>query len=1038
VEIPNKEISNNIYNYPFCYADRFVHNYGTANKVLYMPHILPVNQPYLYIYIPKSYITDDTTISVSEFETNEYNSASSRLKDIFPCDRLDKPSTWSDSEDYPNFKRKSIEFKDIRLYSSSSYNSTKPTYFKFYFTITNYNGELGNTFTIPFTLVSLRKEVPTKKDLDDVVAIYGSSNYDGTMQNLDMFHFDAIEKNPYLTYCQNCDKLTYDTNIELCSNCDYSSTYTPKSGLPYFGDTLCDFAPIRAKYLACNSLGSSLPYCIVFPSSLGITDYSTVKITYEKIALSPVNGDINWTSESASQEIQPYGYGKDVYYVKLSSSIRDANTPGRDYPCVEDYRVVKYIFTITANVNGKTVTYKDPTLEYICGQAPYRYKNTIVSNRTAIPHMIETYGSEYMTECYVKPDDIKPYPDPSTPSTPSTPSKPKVEPGKTAWLTTCDKREYYGSSISYWGRAEKVLYELGTIAKRTCYYSKPDGKFYIPDSWLSDNTIVKVRLNGKESEQGTIITNGKCTIDISNSAKAWISFIPDSSNGWKTATDYAGFKYIDVNFGPISTDAFIDATNKITHKTGDLKLIICNYNGETGNEFEIPYKIVVCQDDISEKEFNTLKNTYGPSNYDGTMNDLSKFNFEAVANGYVRCPNCHIVSYKKDNDFCDVCGYNRRTPIIDNSCPISSTHANVASNEIANINPVRPSKGQWHYILMETPIDEDLSEDTKVEIKFLEPITSNGKPVDPSKFIRFDTPTTVLYGDSKYYSDFYKTSTEKGHRFKFNLWVATSNESNFNGNDSVAIRIGFTVTTTLPDGTVKVYDETNCKNRLDYTYVFANNDDDDKIIEVFKQLVQKYGYEYPTPVRPNTPSGSSTGGFLYPSSKEFKFEKESINVPAKENTNAVILKAKEFNIAGLNHLVVVGSANWIYNFTNTFKTDVNGDAYLWITFKTAENTGEARTGTVSAILKTGSDSERIIELKVNQISSEDTTTDTSNILLEKPRFNGENNKTTTSSSKESKITLDAFNLTEEDCKKVRVYSNDPWVNISKVTYIKKN
>ena len=49
VEVPDL-IANNVYIYPFCQSDAFVKNYGKADKVLYMPNIYPVNQPYLNIY----------------------------------------------------------------------------------------------------------------------------------------------------------------------------------------------------------------------------------------------------------------------------------------------------------------------------------------------------------------------------------------------------------------------------------------------------------------------------------------------------------------------------------------------------------------------------------------------------------------------------------------------------------------------------------------------------------------------------------------------------------------------------------------------------------------------------------------------------------------------------------------------------------------------------------------------------------------------------------------------------------------------------
>lgn len=428
-EIPDREIKN-VAVYPFSESDRFIANYGKADKVLYVPDINPVTMPYIYIYIPKSYITDDTTISV-DYETNEYNATESRLQSIFPIDKLNnKPSTWSDSSDHPTFKYKSFSFNNIALYQIDQWNISKdPAYFKLIFKINNYNGKTGNTFEIPFTLVNLRKSVPTKADLDKAVATYGASNYDGTMQNLNMFHFDALAKNPYLQICPNCLKFKYDSNSHLCSHCDYSDTYKPKSGLPYFAiagvvSNHAYFSKSKG-YCLCNVTGGTnggkpdgFPSEIYFPSSLGISNNEEITVNYNIVPIYPAGSSTDWVKLQVSNELS--SNNSNGCSIPLDIDIALNNKSGNDY------RVAKIVFTITAPVNGTTVTYKDTTLEYTLIQAG-------CNRGPSIPGLKEIYGTEYHKSLYVQPSDMKPYPDPSTPSTPETPSTP--DPGFTGNLT---------------------------------------------------------------------------------------------------------------------------------------------------------------------------------------------------------------------------------------------------------------------------------------------------------------------------------------------------------------------------------------------------------------------------------------------------------------------------------------------------------------------------------------------------------------------------------------------------------------------------
>lgn len=427
VEIPDREIKN-VAVYPFSESDRFVANYGKADKVLYVPHILPLQQPSLNVYIPKSHILDNTSISVS-YETNEYNPSESRLSNIFDINAVNGSLTnWKDSTDYPNFKYKSVSFKDIRLYSTTNWQSDKPAYCKLYFTIDNY-GEIGKQFVIPFTLVCFMESVPTKAKFNETVNTYGASNYDGTMQNLDMFHFDALAKNPYLQICPNCLKFKYDSNSHLCSHCDYSDTYKPKGGLPYFAiagvvSNHAYFSKSKG-YCLCNVTGGTnggkpdgFPSEIYFPSSLGISNNEEITVNYNIVPIYPAGSNTDWVKIQVSNELS--SNDSKGCSIPLNIDIALNNKSGNDY------RVAKIVFTITAPVNGTTVTYKDATLEYTLIQAG-------CNRGPSIPGLKEIYGTEYHKSLYVQPDNMKPYPDPSTPSTPETPSTP--DPGFTGNLT---------------------------------------------------------------------------------------------------------------------------------------------------------------------------------------------------------------------------------------------------------------------------------------------------------------------------------------------------------------------------------------------------------------------------------------------------------------------------------------------------------------------------------------------------------------------------------------------------------------------------
>jgi hypothetical protein len=63
------------------------------------------------------------------------------------------------------------------------------------------------------------------------------------------------------------------------------------------------------------------------------------------------------------------------------------------------------------------------------------------------------------------------------------------------------------------------------------------------------------------------------------------------------------------------------------HRSVVVTFLVRNYNNTIGNYFAFSVRIVQCKQHITENEFNELVKQYGPSNYDGTMNDLTRFGF---------------------------------------------------------------------------------------------------------------------------------------------------------------------------------------------------------------------------------------------------------------------------------------------------------------------------------------------------------------------------------------------------------------------------
>jgi hypothetical protein len=172
-----------------------------------------------------------------------------------------------------------------------------------------------------------------------------------------------------------------------------------------------------------------------------------------------------------------------------------------------------------------------------------------------------------------------------------------VRPGVTPWFMT---REGGDFPDYWWGRAEKVLYINNELLI-------PSGSVYVPG--VTEHTTVQYCL----SEIGEY---------SSDSLSNWC-FDYGKDEGWWNAPDYNGFNHYGINIGPRSG---FDVA-KATHRTVVITFLVKNYNNTIGNYMAFNVRIVQCKNNITEKEFNEIVAKYGPSNYDGTMNSLSRFSF---------------------------------------------------------------------------------------------------------------------------------------------------------------------------------------------------------------------------------------------------------------------------------------------------------------------------------------------------------------------------------------------------------------------------
>lgn len=177
-----------------------------------------------------------------------------------------------------------------------------------------------------------------------------------------------------------------------------------------------------------------------------------------------------------------------------------------------------------------------------------------------------------------------------------------IVPGTTPWVTTRNQENFPDYN---WDRAEKVLYMTGDCLR------KPSASLYVPESWITEDTIVNYCIEADKN----------CSSNIND----WL-YDFGKDNGWWISNDYPSFKHWGFDVGSRYT---FEQTN-VTHRTVKLTIVLRNYDEEIGNYFAIPFRIVQCKKGITKAEFDELVKLYGPSNYDGTMNNLDRFGFEEV------------------------------------------------------------------------------------------------------------------------------------------------------------------------------------------------------------------------------------------------------------------------------------------------------------------------------------------------------------------------------------------------------------------------
>lgn len=203
-----------------------MYNMGKAQKVLYLWE--ETMQPSARLYIPGA--TDKTTFDFAITEIDDNNSATLENYISLINYKILEPS---ENAEYP-YKRALLDI-GVRNHSFSykKKNATHETVV-ITFLVRNYDNQEGNCIAIPFRIVQCKNTI-TKKEFDEVVAKYGPSNYDGTMNDITGFDFPPLptpnEINVGYTPWLSTHDLSYETVYGNCNRVLYM-TYEPDQWVP--------------------------------------------------------------------------------------------------------------------------------------------------------------------------------------------------------------------------------------------------------------------------------------------------------------------------------------------------------------------------------------------------------------------------------------------------------------------------------------------------------------------------------------------------------------------------------------------------------------------------------------------------------------------------------------------------------------------------------------------------------------------------------------------------------------------------------------
>jgi len=187
-------------------------------------------------------------------------------------------------------------------------------------------------------------------------------------------------------------------------------------------------------------------------------------------------------------------------------------------------------------------------------------------------------------------------------------------------------------------------------------------KYYEDETYGRAEKVLYMSCDNMTGAEASIFVPGKCDAtkieyyvdvdkcvnmeDPANDLWLWDN---GKDNGWwdmpieqaSSSTKHYGIKFVpSSNFLP---DHIGLPTYQQNHRSTVINFVVhdyCRTNSDyfEGNAIVIPFRIVQCKSGITKAEFDELVKIYGPSNYDGTINDLSVFNFDDTGDSNTSTP----------------------------------------------------------------------------------------------------------------------------------------------------------------------------------------------------------------------------------------------------------------------------------------------------------------------------------------------------------------------------------------------------------------